>query len=119
MAVIFAVLAARGSAMAAGNGETASIAMQARVPLLVEEAHERAAASWRRLQAVPADLARVSGSWSAAWQSGDGLRAVIYGLILLLIGGGIEWLYWCYAGCARLAIAEAAMAGSDDAALRG
>ena len=92
MAVIFAVLAARGTAIAAGNGETASIAMQARVPLLVEEAHERAAASWRRLQAVPADLARVSGSWSAAWQSGDGLRAVIYGLILLLIGGGVEWL---------------------------
>ena len=117
MAVIFAVLAARGTAMATGNGETASIAMQARVPLLVEEAHERAAASWRRLQAVPADLARVSGSWSAAWQSGDGLRAVIYGVILLLIGGGVEWLYWCYAGCARLAIAEAAMAGSDDAEL--
>ena len=117
MAVIFAVLAARGTAMAAGNGETASIAMQSRVPLLVEEAHERAAASWHRLHAVPADLARVTGSWSTAWQSGDGLRAVVYGLILLLIGGGVEWLYWCYAGRARQAIAEAVMAGSDDAAL--
>ena len=100
-----------------GRGETAPVAMQSRVQLLVEEAHARAAASWHRLQVAPEDLVRVAGSWSAAWQSGDGLRAVIYGLILLLIGGGVEWLYWCYAGCARLAIAEAAMAGSDDAAL--
>jgi moderate conductance mechanosensitive channel len=51
------------------------------------------------------------------WQSGDGLRAIIYGLILMMIGGGVEWLYWCYAGRALRAIAEAAMAGSDDAAL--
>jgi hypothetical protein len=35
----------------------------------------------------------------------------------MLIGGGVEWLYWCYAGRALRAIAEAAMAGSDDAAL--
>ena len=74
------------------------------------------AASERGLT-VPEDLARVTGSWSTAWQSGDGLRAVIYGLILLLIGGGVEWLYWCYAGRARQAIAEAAMSGSDNAVL--
>jgi small-conductance mechanosensitive channel len=117
MTVIFAVLAAECTAMAAGGSETASIAMQSRVRLLVEEANGGAVASWHRLQAAPEDLARVAASWSAAWQTGDGLRAVIYALILLLIGGGVEWLYWCYAGRARQAIAEAAMAGSDDAVL--
>jgi small-conductance mechanosensitive channel len=103
--------------MAATSAGTASIAMPSRLPQLTEEAQGRAAASWHRLQVAPEDLARVAGSWSATWQSGDGLRVVIYGLILLLIGGGIEWLYWCYAGRARRAIAEAAMAGSNDTAL--
>ena len=117
MAVIFAVLAAENTAMAAAGSETTSIATQSRVRLLVEEANEGAVASWQRLQAAPQDVVRVAASWSAAWQSGDGLRAVIYALILLLIGGGVEWLYWCYAGRARQAIAEAALAGSDDAVL--
>ena len=71
--------------------------------------------SWQKLQVAPHDLARIAGYGSTAWQSGDGLRAVTYALILLLIGGGVEWLYWCYAGRARRAIAEAAMAGSDHA----
>ena len=45
------------------------------------------------------------------------MRAVTYALILLLIGAGVEWLYWCYAGRARQAVAEAAIAGSDEAPL--
>jgi hypothetical protein len=117
MTVVFAVPTASYTVVAATSGRTPSIAVQSHLPLLVEEVQGRAAASWHRLQVAPEDLVRVAGSWSAAWQSGDGLRAVIYGLILLLIGGGVEWLYWCYAGRARRAIAEAAMAGSDDAAL--
>jgi small-conductance mechanosensitive channel len=117
MAVIFAVLAAEDTAMAAAGSETAPIATQSRVRLLVEEANEGAVASWHQLQAAPQDVVRVAASWSAAWQSGDGLRAVIYALILLLIGGGVEWLYWCYARRAWQAIAEAAMTGSDHAIL--
>ena len=35
----------------------------------------------------------------------------------MLIGGGVEWLYWCYAGRARRTIGKAAMAGSDNTAL--
>jgi moderate conductance mechanosensitive channel len=115
MAVTCLVLAVCGTAKAAAGSET--IAMQSRVRLLVEEAQGHAAASWHRLQAAPEDLARIANSWSAAWQSGDGLRAVTYALILLLIGGGVEWLYWCYARRARQAVAEAAMAGSDDVAV--
>jgi hypothetical protein len=38
-------------------------------------------------------------------------------LILLLIGSGTEWLYWCYAGPARQAVAQAMLAESVDAAL--
>jgi small-conductance mechanosensitive channel len=100
-----------------GRGETAPVAMQSRVQLLVEEAHARAAASWHRLQVAPEDLARFAGSWSAAWESGDGLRAITYALVLLLVGGGVEWLYWCYAGRVLRAIAETVMAVGDDTAL--
>jgi small-conductance mechanosensitive channel len=60
---------------------------------------------------------RVAAAWSIAWENGAGLRAVTYALILLLIGGGIEWLYWCYAGRARQAIAETVLAESVNAAL--
>jgi len=42
--------------------------------------------SWQKLQVAPHDLARIAGYGSTAWQSGDGLRAVTYALILLLIG---------------------------------
>jgi small-conductance mechanosensitive channel len=48
--------------------------------------------------------------WLGALDSADMLRAVTDALVLLLIGGGAEWLYWCYAGGARRAVAEAALA---------
>jgi small-conductance mechanosensitive channel len=124
-----AVLAAPGAAASAGSfitddhGTTGGIggprmAMQSRVVLLVDDAHRQSIASWHRLQAAPEDLTSVVASWSAAWASGDGLRAITYALILLLIGGGVEWLYWCYAGRARQAIAEAVVAESGGGAMR-
>ena len=91
--------------------------MQAGYQLLVDDSHRRAVASWYRLQGAPEELTRVTAGWSIAWENGAGLRAVTYALILLLIGGGIEWLYWCYAGRARQAIAETVLAESVAAAL--
>lgn len=109
-AAVLAALLKPGVAAAAGDA-TAS-PMQS----LVAEAHQRTADSWQQLQALPAELFDNSSRWLTAWQSGDGLRAVTYALILLLIGSGVEWLYWCYAGCARQAIAEAAFADDVEAA---
>jgi moderate conductance mechanosensitive channel len=59
--------------------------------------------------ASPAEARRLRAAATAAWQSGDILRATIYCFVLLLIGGGAEWLYWCYAGRGWRAIAEAAV----------
>jgi small-conductance mechanosensitive channel len=62
---------------------------------------------------TPIELRGLQADAIRAWQSGEILRATTYGLVLLMIGGGAEWLYWCYAGKAWRAIAEAAAAGND------
>jgi small-conductance mechanosensitive channel len=103
---------------AAASAGGPQMAMQSRVRLIADEAHSRALGSWRRLETAPEDWRRIADTWSTAWASGDALRAITYALILLLIGGGVEWLYWCYAGRARQAIAEAAMTGTEPIAPR-
>ena len=57
-----------------------------------------------RIDALGADLAQAPAEISgllpamyAALMSGAGVRSVTYLLILLLIGAGVEWLYWTYA----------------------
>jgi moderate conductance mechanosensitive channel len=62
---------------------------------------------------TPIELRGLQADAIRAWQSGEILRATTYCLVLLIIGGGAEWLYWCYAGKAWRAIAEAAAAGND------
>jgi small-conductance mechanosensitive channel len=57
---------------------------------------------------APAEARRLQADATRAWRNGDILRATIYCLVLLMIGGGAEWLYWCYAGRVWRAIAEAA-----------
>ncbi len=50
---------------------------------------------------MPGELAALIEHVRAMSGDADALRAVSYGLILLLVGGGVEWLYWCYAGAVR------------------
>jgi small-conductance mechanosensitive channel len=45
---------------------------------------------------APDEMRSVMASMSQALMSGSGVRAFTYALILLLVGGGIEWLYWTY-----------------------
>jgi moderate conductance mechanosensitive channel len=61
---------------------------------------------------APIEVRGLQAEAASAWQSGEILRATIYCLVLLIIGGGAEWLYWCYAGKAWRAIAEGATAGN-------
>jgi hypothetical protein len=61
---------------------------------------------------APIEVRGLQAEATSAWQSGEILRATIYCLALLIIGGGAEWLYWCYAGKAWRAIAEGATAGN-------
>jgi small-conductance mechanosensitive channel len=57
-----------------------------------------------RIEMLGGDLAgapeQIRGLYTAssdALMSGDGVRAFTYLLILLLVGGAVEWLYWTYA----------------------
>ena len=75
--------------------------------------------AWQALASTGDDWRRVQAAWSDAFASPDMLRAATDALVLLLIGGGTEWLYWCYAAAARRAVAEAALAAAQAGAPAG
>ena len=77
-----------------------------------------------RMALLGADLAQAPKEWgevaqvlSATMMSGTGVRAVTYSLILLLVGGSAEWLYWTYA-YGPLRAVQSHIAGSRVHALR-
>ena len=77
-----------------------------------------------RIAALAADLGQAPQEWDALAQSlsssmmsGTGVRAVTYSLILLLVGGSVEWLYWTYA-YGPLRALQAVVVGSPRQALR-
>ncbi|MHB2169275.1 mechanosensitive ion channel domain-containing protein [Alsobacter sp. R-9] len=49
------------------------------------------------LGAAPAEAARVGSEAMAALQTGPGLRAFAYALIVIIVAVGLEWLFWTYA----------------------
>jgi small-conductance mechanosensitive channel len=49
------------------------------------------------LAQAPDEIRSVYAASSDALMSGAGVRAFTYALILLLVGSGVEWLYWTYA----------------------
>jgi len=90
----------------------ASWSMQA-----LDATRERIEVLGRDLVQGPAELANVIGTTNAAMMTGMGVRAFTYVVILLLVGIGIEWLYWSYAYAASRA-AQAAPTASPRQALR-
>ena len=90
----------------------ASWSMQA-----LEATRERIEVLGRDLVQGPAELANVIGTTKAAMMTGMGVRAFTYVVILLLVGIGIEWLYWSYAYAASRA-AQSTPAASPRQALR-
>jgi moderate conductance mechanosensitive channel len=65
------------------------------------------------LAMVPVETVRLQEDAVRTWRNGDILRATSYVLVLLMIGGGAEWLYWCYASKGWRTIAEAAAVGAE------
>jgi len=78
---------------------------------LLAQTRARLGAIVDHLVAAPAEWQRLEGQVAAAMMSGEGVRAIAYLLILLVVGGGLEWLYWTYAIPARRAL-EATTGGS-------
>ena len=83
----------------------------------LEVARERIDLLARDLTQGPAQLANVISGAQAALMTGMGVRAFTYVVILLLVGIGVEWLYWSYA-YASMRAAQAAPIRSPRLALR-
>ncbi len=49
--------------------------------------------AWSNFPLIPDVLAE---AWNAELRPGDGLRSLIYVIIFLFVGGGLEWLFWQY-----------------------
>lgn len=49
------------------------------------------------LAAAPGEARTVLAAGTEALQSGPGVRAFAYLLVVFLVAGGVEWLYWIYA----------------------
>ena len=84
---------------------------------VLEVAKERIDVLGRDLVQGPAELGSVIVNTKAALMTGMGVAAFTYVVILLLVGIGVEWLYWSYA-YASLRAAQAAPIASPRAALR-
>ncbi len=111
---LITVAAARHATSAAAADATAlvgsSTSLETALMSVLDLVRNRGQQVWRELASIDTDWHQLQAFWSSAWGSAEMLRAATYGLVLLMIGAGAEWLYWCYAGRARRAIAEAAMA---------
>jgi small-conductance mechanosensitive channel len=83
----------------------------------LEATRERIDVLGRDLLQGPAELANVIAGAHAALMTGMGVRALTYVVILLLVGIGVEWLYWSYA-YGSMRAAQAAPIGSPRQALR-
>jgi len=66
--------------------------LQSRLDLIRNRATDIAAAS-RSVPDVPDAFAK---AWVKDVQPGDALRSVVYTLIFIFIGAGLEWLFWQY-----------------------
>jgi len=64
---------------------------------LLAEAKARIAMLGSDLVQAPDETRSVFAAAYKVLMSGDGVRGFTYILILLLVGGGAEWLYWTYA----------------------
>jgi small-conductance mechanosensitive channel len=64
---------------------------------LIAEAQVRTEALRDHLAQAPEEFRSLRAAASKELMSGSGVRAFTYVLILLLVGSGVEWLFWTYA----------------------
>jgi small-conductance mechanosensitive channel len=62
------------------------------------------------LAEAPNELARLMNDASTAMPTGNGILTITYGLILVIVGAGAEWLYWTYAAPVLTAVEAAPVA---------
>jgi small-conductance mechanosensitive channel len=106
------ILPTAGAPSGAAVSSTADAGVQPSLHLQVISAlnvvHDAVDRTLAAVATAPSEAQRLQAKATRAWWSGDILRAATFCLVLLMIGAGAEWLYWCYAGKGWRAIAEAA-----------
>ena len=63
----------------------------------LQEAQARIGAFGFDFVQAPVEWRALHDTLAPALMSGTGVRSVTYAMILLLVGGSVEWLYWTYA----------------------
>jgi small-conductance mechanosensitive channel len=82
-------------------GETAAEAgasLQEQFRLAVAHVQARLAANAAAWSALPGIETALRQAWAAEVSTDEALRSVIYVIIFLFVGAGLEWLYWRYLG---------------------
>lgn len=96
-AALFAGLTQAALAQAA----VAQVSTEAQVSGLVAgilvSAKQRLSGLAGDLVEAPSEIARLMTDASTAMPTGNGVLTLTYGLILVIVGAGAEWLYWTYA----------------------
>jgi len=75
-----------------GAAVTLRDTLRLRLDLIRTRATDIAAAT----QSVPSVPTAFAKAWTRDVQPGDALRSVVYTLIFIFIGAGLEWLFWRY-----------------------
>lgn len=90
---------------------TAALPVRADQPAFLRFAGQLAADVTANLQALrddfalaPSEAERLGAEFAAALSDGTAVRAVTFALILVIIGAGLEWLYWTFAAASLRAI---------------
>jgi moderate conductance mechanosensitive channel len=114
-AAIVSVCAAT-AASAAGAGE---LAYQKLAGQTATEVSANLQAVWDDFAQSPIEARRVGTAIGAALNDGTGVRAVTFALILVIVGAGLEWLYWTFAAAPLRAVITTTAATPRQAALLG
>lgn len=66
---------------------------------------------------TPSEAQRLGTALAAALSDGTAVRAVTFGLILVIAGAGLEWLYWTFAAAPLRAIISTSAGTPREAAV--
>lgn len=118
LALLAAVLVALiGAAVAASPAKANELAFSQFTRLTAADAGANLQAVLDDFAHAPAEADQVRAHLVAALHDGTGVQAVTFVLILIIVGAGLEWLYWTFAAAPLRAIVDTRAATPRQAAV--
>lgn len=105
-----AALAQSTGAQAASASESAEAQVSGLIGGILVAAKHRLSGLAADIVEAPGELMRLMSDASTAMPTGNGILTITYGLILVIVGAGAEWLYWTYASPVVRAVESAPVA---------